>query len=157
MQGTYESVVAPSGTHSVNTKWVFKRKTHPDGSLDKYKARLDAKGFTQRFGVDYTETFSPVVHHNSIRTVLAVAAQRRWARRQFDVETAFLNSKLKEEIYVEPPTEQISDKVWRLLKALYGLKQASRDWYDTVTSFLDSVGFTQCQSDRCVLVKTTAM
>ncbi|KAE9035822.1 hypothetical protein PR002_g7374 [Phytophthora rubi] len=134
---------------------VFRRKTHADGSLDKYKDRLVAKGFTQRFGVDYTETFSPVVQHDSIRVVLAVAVQRKWRRRQLDVETAFLNSPLLEAIYIIPPTTegQAWKKLWKLLKALYGLKQSSRAWYETVTRFLRGLGFRACESDPCVLIK----
>ncbi|GMG17895.1 unnamed protein product [Phytophthora fragariaefolia] len=126
--GTYEEGFRPGNVRPVQTQWVFHRKTLADVSLDKYKARLVAKDFTQQFGVDYTETFSPVVRHDSIRTILALAVQLNWEHLQLDVQTAFLNSDLSEVIYVTPPADESDDKVWRQRKALYGLKQAARAW-----------------------------
>ncbi|GMF35038.1 unnamed protein product [Phytophthora fragariaefolia] len=131
-------------------------QTLADGSIDKYRTRLVTKGFAQQYGVDYMETFSPVIRHDSIRTTLALAVQLHWGHLQLDVQTAFLNSDLDEVIFVTPPTETGDDKVWKLRKVLYGLKQASRAWYETVTKFLCQTGFAQCQSDSGVLVKRTA-
>lgn len=102
--------------------------------------------------MDYTETFSPAVRHDSIRAILALAVQLGWEHRQLDLQTALLNSELLEEIFVTPPTEDEDNKVWKLL---YGLKQASRAWYQTVTKFLCECGFMQCQFDFCALVKRT--
>ncbi|OWZ10823.1 Integrase, catalytic core protein [Phytophthora megakarya] len=100
--GTFEVVPLPLGRSAIKSKWVFKRKTLADGRLDKYKARIVAKGYSQRYGEDYTETFSPVVHHSTLRLVLVIVVARRMKRMQLDVKNAFLNSDLDEEIYLEP-------------------------------------------------------
>ncbi|GMF48908.1 unnamed protein product [Phytophthora fragariaefolia] len=134
---------------------VFKKKTNADGSLDKYTARVVAKGFSQRFGDDYAETFSPVVRHSTVRLVLGLVVTRRMKRLQRDIKTAFLNSPLQEEIYLEPVKgyENAHGYVWRLLRALYGLKQASRAWYENLCEFLLSCRFSQGKADTCLFVK----
>jgi hypothetical protein len=153
--GTFVEVPLPAGRTAIKSKWVFKKKTNPDGSLDKYKARVVAKGFSQRFGDDYTETFSPVVRHSTVRLVLVVVVQRCMKRLQLDIKTVFLNSELREQIYLEPVEgyENADGYVWLLLRALYGLKQASRAWYENLTAFLVSCGFTQGKADTCLFVK----
>jgi hypothetical protein len=119
---TFVEVPLPPGRSAFKSKWVFKMKTNPDGSLDKFKARVVATGFSQRFGDDYTETFSPVVRHSTVRLVLAVVVDRRMNRLQLDIKTAFLNSELQEEIYLEPVEgyENADGVVWLLRRALYG-------------------------------------
>jgi hypothetical protein len=111
-------------------KWVYKTKYKANGEVDKHKARLVAKGFAQEYGVDYNETFAPVTRLDTIRMVLAIAAQHNWKVYQMDVKSAFLNEYLEEEVYVQqPPGYEVrgqEDKVYRLKKALYGLKQAPR-------------------------------
>ncbi|GMF63074.1 unnamed protein product [Phytophthora fragariaefolia] len=153
--GTFEVVPLPPGRSAVKSKWVFKKKTLADGSLDKYKARIVAKGYSQKYGEDYTETFSPVVRHSTLRLVLVIVEARRMKRMQLDVKTAFLNSDLDEEIYLEPAEGYQCDDghVWRLRKALYGLKQASRSWYDNLRVFLESQGFYQGEADYCLFSK----
>ncbi|KAI9918954.1 hypothetical protein PsorP6_011913 [Peronosclerospora sorghi] len=130
--GTFVEVPLPPGRKAVKSKWVFKKKTLADGSLDKYKARVVAKGFSQRYGEDYTETFSPVVRQSTVRVVLVVVVTRRMKRLQLDIKTAFLNSTIQEEIYMEPVEGYENDDgyVWLLKRDLYGLKQASRSWYE---------------------------
>ncbi|GMF20131.1 unnamed protein product [Phytophthora fragariaefolia] len=153
--GTFEVVPLPPGRSAVKSKWVFKKKTLADGSLDKYKARIVAKGYSQKYGEDYTETFSPVVRHSTLRLVLVIVVARRMKRMQQDVKTAFLNSDLDEEIYLEPAEGYQCDDghVWRLRRALYGLKQASRSWYDNLRVFLESQGFYQGEADYCLFSK----
>lgn len=114
-----------------------------------------AKGYSQKYGEDYTETFSPVVRHSTLRLVLVIVVARRMKRMQLDVKTAFLNSDLDEEIYLEPAEGYQCDDghVWRLRKALYGLKQASRSWYDNLRVFLESQGFYQGEADYCLFSK----
>ncbi|OWZ19073.1 Retroelement pol Polyprotein [Phytophthora megakarya] len=152
---TFVEVPLLPGRSAIKSKWVFKKKMNADGSLDKYKTRVVAKGFSQRYGEDYTETFSPVVTHSTVRLVLVIAVQRRMRRVQLDIKTAFLNSELEEEIYLElvEGFESPDGHAWRLLRALYGLKQASKAWYDNFTAFLLGLGFRQGAADTCLFVK----
>ena len=121
-------------------KWVFKLKLKPDGSVAKHKARLVARGFLQRAGLDYSEVFAPVARLETIRLVIALAHNRDWSLYQLDVKSAFLNGTLEEEVFVkQPPGFEIKgkeDKVFRLHKALYGLKQAPRAWNKRINFFL---------------------
>eukprot|EP00253_Pinus_taeda_P025371 PITA_25371 len=128
---TWDLVPLPKGRKLVRCKWVYRTKYGPDGKVDKHKARLAAKGFSQVEGIDYTETFSPIAKMNSIRLVLSLAASLKWEVHQMDVKYAFLQGDLHEEIYMEQPIGFIqtdSSLVCRLKKSLYGLKQAPRAW-----------------------------
>ncbi|KAD3336335.1 hypothetical protein E3N88_31854 [Mikania micrantha] len=130
---TWELVDLPPGCKPLGYRWIFKRKMKADGSIDKYKARLVIKGFRQKEGVDYFDTYSPVTRITSIRLVLTIAALRNLEVHQMDVKTAFLNGDLEEEIYMEQP-EGFSapgqeGKVCKLVKSLYGLKQAPKQWH----------------------------
>ncbi|XP_034212968.1 uncharacterized protein LOC117625533 [Prunus dulcis] len=116
----------PSDKQVIGVKWVFKTKLNLDGSVQKNKARLVAKGYVQKPGIDYNETFAPVARLDTIRTLIALAAQKGWKLYQLDGKSAFLNGKLQEEVYVEQPEGFViqgkEDRVYRLHKALYGLK-----------------------------------
>jgi hypothetical protein len=127
--GTWTTVPRPPGKNIVGSKWVFRIKRNADGSVEKYKARLVARGFTQVFGEDYFDTFSPVAKLSSFRTILALAACYDWEIESFDFNGAYLNGELgeDEEIYMQGPPGyegQDQDTVKRLRKSLYGLKQA---------------------------------
>eukprot|EP00873_Tetraselmis_striata_P017148 jgi/Tetstr1/437412/TSEL_026094.t1 len=137
------------GRHAIGNKWVFKVKANSDGSVNMFKARLVAQGFSQQAGVDYHATFSPVVKLSTLRTCLAVAAARGMHIHQIDIETAFLNASLKEEIYMRQPkgAEDGTDNVLRLLKSIYGLKQASREWYELIHKTLTGLGLARSNSD----------
>ena len=108
-----------------------------DGAIDKYKARLVVKGYKQREGLDYFDTYSPVTRITSIRMLIAIAAVYKLEIHQMDVKTAFLNGDLEEEIYLEQPEGFIvlgqEQKVCRLIKSLYGLKQAPKQWHANST------------------------
>jgi hypothetical protein len=125
---TWRLVKRPPDANVVDCKWVLRIKKNAAGEIDKYKARLVARGFTQIYGVDYYETYSPVARLASFRLLMAVAAQNGWAIDAFDFDSAFLSSELGEDevIYLEQPagyeTRDRKSWVWRLLKALYGLK-----------------------------------
>lgn len=112
----------------IGCKWVFKVKRYSDGSIQKHKARLVAKGFNQTTGLDFQETFNPVVKPTTIRVMLSLAVSKGWKMRPFDVNNAFLNGILQEEVYMfQPLCFQSLDNpthVCRLHKSLYGLKQA---------------------------------
>ncbi|KAH9104810.1 hypothetical protein AeMF1_019239 [Aphanomyces euteiches] len=136
--GTSDCVPLPAGRKAIKTKWVFKIKMLPSGEIDKYKARLVAGGYSQVHGIDYTETFSPVVKYSTIRFLLALSVQHKWQIGQADVKTAFVKADLDELIYVMPAEgySEPDGKVWQLKKALYGLKQSSRAWWISLTTFM---------------------
>ena len=149
---TWDKVVLPPGKHAIDSRFIFKIKRNMDGSVSKYKARLVARGFRQRPGIDFTDTFAPVIRYESIRTILSIAARNDWDIVQLDVETAFLNGELFEEITMKQP-EGLSDgtdKVLRLKKGLYGLKQAPLAWNNKLKSVLLQLGLQQSKQDSCV-------
>ena len=126
--GVYSIILWLQGHKIVGSKWVFCIKWGPDGAIQKYKARLMAKGFTQIEGIDYDKTFAPVAKLTSLRTILVLSNEHNLEIHQMDVKSAYLNGKLKEEIYMEPPPGfDIPDgMVLRLVKAVYGTKQGGR-------------------------------
>ena len=152
----YEVVDRPKDRKVVASKWVFRTKRNSEGEITRYKARVVAKGYTQVEGLDYDETFAPVVKYPTIRALLALAAALNLEMRQLDVKTAFLHGDLKEEIYMSCPPgfEAIADKVLHLLKSIYGLKQASREWYQKLKKEFESMGFTRAESDHALFYKT---
>ena len=153
---TWDLVPRPAKANVVTGKWIFKHKFHADGSLDRYKARWVLRGFTQRPGIDYDETFSPVVKPATVRTVLTIAHSRNWPIHQLDVKNAFLHGTLSETVYCSQPTgfanSALPQHVCRLNKSLYGLKQAPRAWYSRFATFLLSLGFTEARSDTSLFV-----
>jgi hypothetical protein len=148
---TWTSVPQPSGKNIVGSKWVFRIKRKADGSIKKYKACLVAQGFTQKFGVDYFDTFSPVARLSSFRTIIAIAARHDWDIDTFDFNGAYLNGELSddEDIYMQPPPgyDSEGELVKHLHKSLYGLKQAGRKWYDTLCRALADLGFRVNEAD----------
>lgn len=154
---TWRIVPRPSTGNVVDSKWVLRVKKNAAGEIDKYKARLVARGFTQIYGVDYYDTFAPVARLSSIRLLLAIAARNGWAADSFDFNSAYLNSKLDEDVYLEqPPDHAFADRkafVLKLEKALYGLKQGGRKWYETLCAALGKLGFTRAEADWGVFYK----
>jgi hypothetical protein len=153
---TWDLVPCPTGTNVVTGKWLFRHKLTSGGSLDRYKARWVLRGFTQRSGVDYDETFSPVVKFATIRVVLSLALSRDWAIHQLDVKNAFLHGTLTETVYCSQPTGFFDadrpDMACRLNRSLYGLKQAPRAWYSRFASYLASIGFVEAKSDTSLFI-----
>ncbi|BBH02385.1 hypothetical protein Prudu_012927 [Prunus dulcis] len=154
---TWELVPLPKGKKAVGCRWVFTLKHKADGSIDRYKARLIAKGYTQTYRVDYTETFAPVAKLNTVRVLLSLAANHDWPLLQFDVKNAFLHGDLKEEIYMDPPPGiPVTSKegmVCKLRKSLYGLKQSPRAWFGRFTASMRKSGYIQSNSDHTLFMK----
>ncbi|KAD5803068.1 hypothetical protein E3N88_14428 [Mikania micrantha] len=154
---TWELVSPPPGKNIVGVKWLFKTKEGPTGEVIKYKARLVAKEFSQLQGVDFQETFAPVARFETIRLLIAIAAQMRWKIHQLDVKSAFLNGELTEEIYVDQPEGFVmpgkEHMVYRLKKALYGLKQAPRAWYAKIDGFFVSNGYLRSNNEPTLYIK----
>lgn len=140
----------------VGNRWVFRIKRLSDVSIERYKARLVAKGFHQRPGVDFSDTFSPVIKHATIRLVLGVATASNWPLHQLDVNNAFLQGNLKEEVYMTQPLGFMDpDKPYhmcRLNKVIYGLKQAPRACYNELREFLLQLGFKNTLGDASLFV-----
>lgn len=151
----FEVVSRPANKNIVTNRWVLKIKRKPDGSIDRYRARLVARGFSQIFGVDFNETYAPVVNTSSVRLLFAYAAMQHLEIGQFDVKTAFLYGNLEEEIYLEQPDGFVKDtsKVWRLTKSLYGLKQAPRQWNIEFKNFLKSQNLSVSEVDECIFFR----
>ena len=154
---TWDLVELPPGKSVVGCKWVYKIKTHADGSIERYKARLVAKGYTQEYGIDYEETFAPVARLTSVRALIAVASARKWSLFQMDVKNAFLNGDLTEEVYMQPPPgySHLPHQVCRLRKALYGLKQAPRAWFSKFSYALTQLGFVSSAYDSALFRRET--
>nr|GFB24002.1 retrotransposon protein, putative, Ty1-copia subclass [Tanacetum cinerariifolium] len=155
---TWELVDHQAGQKMVTCKWLFKIKEGIKGvQKPRYKARLVARGFTQRAGIDYNEVFSPVVRHTSIRVILALTACNDFELKQLDVKTSFLHGHLEEVIYMrEPPGYEQGNKVCLLKKSLYGLKQSPRQWYRRFDEYMLSNGFKRSSYDICVYYRSYA-
>jgi hypothetical protein len=152
--GTWELVDRPYGYKLVGCKWVFKKKLRPDGTVDKYRARLVAKGYTQKEGEDFFDTYSPVAKLTTIRVLLSLATSHGILVHQMDVKTTFLNGELEEEIYMTQPDGFVvkgqEDMVCKLQKSLYDLKQGPKKWHEKFDLTLISAGFSVNEVDRCV-------
>ena len=138
----------------IGCKWIYKIKTRSDGSIERYKACLVAKGFTQEYEIDYEETFTLVARISSIRTLLAVAATSKWNIFQMDVKCI---GDLSEEVYMQPPSCLFvdSNKVCYLQDALYGFKQASRAWFAKFSSTISRLGYMASYYDSALFLCRT--
>ena len=129
----------------IGCRFVLQKKRGPNGEVTKYKAHLVAQGFSQQEGIDYLETFAPIVKSASLHVFLAICARHGWKIRQMDIKSAYLNGSITEDIYMHQPKgyeERGSEaKVTKLKKGLYGLKQAGQEWYATLHTFLIRIGF----------------
>ena len=145
----------PKGKTTISGRWVFKIKTDINDQIIKYKARWVARGFEQEEGVDYNETYAPVIRSASRKLLFAIAAANNYHIEQMDVVTAFLYSKLSDEIYMEYPAgmDKPQGTLVKLHKSIYGLKQAPKEWYYTLSSYLKQLGFKTLVSDKGIFKK----
>ena len=147
----------PCGVKPIGLKWIFKLKRNADGSINKYKSRLVAKGYVQRHGVDFDEVFAPVARIETIRLLVNLAATHGWEVHHLDVKTAFLHGELKETVYVTQPEgfekKGEENKVYKLKKALYGLRQAPRAWNNKLNTILCELEFVKCAKEPSVYRK----
>ena len=150
----WDLVKAPNDIKPVDCEWVYKRKKGIDGKVETFKARLMAKGYTQKEDIDYEEIFSPVVMLKSIRILLSITTHYDYEIWQMDVKTAFLNGNLEEEIYMLQSEGFIAKNqehmVCKLKRSIYGLKQASRSWNIRFNQVIKSFGFEQNLDEPCV-------
>ena len=155
---TWELTELPPGAKKIGVKWIYKTKFNELGDVDKHKARLVAKGYSQQHGVDFTEVFAPVARMETVRMIIAMAAQKGWQIDQLDVKSTFLHGELSEDVYVEQPRgyEQKGNEhmVYRLHKALYGLKQAPRAWFGRIETHFIREGFQRCHSEQTLFTKS---
>ncbi|RVW66606.1 Retrovirus-related Pol polyprotein from transposon RE1 [Vitis vinifera] len=138
-------------------KWVFTVKYKADGTVERYKPRLVAKGFTQTYDIDYTETFAPLAKLNTIRVLLSLGANLDWPLHQFDIKNSFLNGELEEEVFMTLPPgfckEEEETRVCKLKKSLYGLKQSPKAWFDRFAKVIKNQEYQQGQSDHTMFFK----
>ena len=155
---TWELVIPPDDACIVGSKWVFKVKRKANGEVDRYKALLVAQGYSQTYGIDYEEVFSPVARYSSIRTLLTLANAHDLEIYQMDVTTAFLNGSLEHDIYMKQPERfndpKYPDHVCKLKRSIYGLKQSARCWNQTLDVFLLKNGYRKSNADSCIYVKS---
>jgi hypothetical protein len=134
----------------VSSEWLFKLKHVFDVIIEKYKERFVTHGFSQKKGIDYKDTFTPVTRYTSIRTIIALAAKMKWKLHWMEVKTTFLNGVIEEEVYIEKPqgfeVEDRKTHVCKLNKDLYRLKQDPSAWYGRIDGFLTRLGFTKSKS-----------
>lgn len=147
----WEVVPRPQDRSVVGSRWIYKIKYATDDNVEKYKARFVAKGYAQKEGIDYEDTFALLARYKSIRTVISLVAQMGCEIHQMDVKTTFLNGVIEEEVYIEQPegfeTHEKKYRVCRLKKALYGLKEATREWYGRIDGYLEKMGFVKSDAD----------
>ncbi|CAI7836669.1 unnamed protein product [Closterium sp. NIES-53] len=157
--GTYVDEVPPSGANIVSGMWIFRVK-RPPGSPPVFKARYVARGFSQRQGVDFFQTFSPTPKMTTLRVLLHVAAQRDYELHSLDFNTAFLQGSLHEEIWLRRPPGFTGSfpagTQWSLRRLVYGLRQAPREWHDTLRTTLATLGFAPSTADPSLFLRTDA-
>ncbi|UYV68112.1 hypothetical protein LAZ67_5003088 [Cordylochernes scorpioides] len=151
-RGTWELSTLPPGKKPISSRWVYKVKTNESGNVERFKARLVARGFSQKQGIDFQETYAPVINLAVIRVLITLSLNMKWYNRHLDVDNAFLYGDLEEEIYMLLPegVERKDNEVYKLLRPIYGLRQSGRNWNLTLDHALQEMGFTRIESCNCI-------
>lgn len=152
---TWELVNLPADRKAIGWTWVYRRKYNTKGEIVKYKARLVAQGFSQKPGIDFQETYAPIMHLDSLCVLMAIGAREDMEIHSMDTVGAYLNGELQQEIYMWQPKgfDDGSGRVCKLRLALYGLKQSGREWNTVIDSYLRTKGYKPCITDPCVYRK----
>ena len=152
-------VPRPHDRTVIGTRWVFRNKLDDQGQITRNKARIVVQGYNQEEGIDYDETFTPMARMEAIRMLIAFAAHMEFKLYEMFVKSAFLNGFLQEEVFVKQPLgfedPNKPEHVYKLEKALYGLKQAPRAWYDRLSTFLLTHGYSRGKIDNTLFLKKT--
>jgi hypothetical protein len=154
--GTWTEVRRPKGVRTLSTRAIFSTKLSSTGEIIRRNCRIVGRGFAQREGIDYNDTFASVIRYDTVKCIIAIAASGN--RRLFhgDFTTAYLNAPLKEDIYIELPLgykqQMEGDIVLKLMKSLYGLKQSGRNWREMINGWMKDYGFAQSLKDPCLYV-----
>lgn len=156
---TWELVKLSTGKKPIGLKWVYKLKRNSDGEVVKHKARLVGKGYVQKQDIDFEEVFAPVARLDTVRLLMAYAANNGWKIHRLDVKSAFLHGDFEEEVYVSQPegyaVKGKEQHVLKLSKALYGLRQAPRAWNVKLDKSLKKLNFRRCLSEQAVYTRGT--
>ena len=156
---TWVLVDLPPSSNTIGCKWVSRRKYRTDESIQTFKVRLVAKGYRQREGIDYFDTYAPVARITSICVLMALTSIYKLVVHQMNVKTTFLNGNLDEEVYMDQPEGFVlpgnERKVCKLVKSLYGLKQAPKQWHEKFDTVTLANGFKHNGVDKCVYSKFT--
>ena len=147
---TWEMVIPPEDVNIVGSKWTYCLKNNDKNTIIRPKSHLVAQGFTQMFGVDYDETYAPIIRMTSLQTICTIAARNNWPIHQMDVDVAYLNATLENLIYMQKPLGYYEDKTEHVLllkKCLYGLKQLGREWHKCISKALFNMGFKKSSTD----------
>ena len=154
---TWEIVPAPKDKNTITCQWGFKLKRNTNGGVDRYKARVVARGFSQKYGTDYDEVFAPVIRQTTFRTLLTITGQEKIIVKHYDAKTAFLTGSLKETIFMKQPEGYAipgkKNIVCKLNKSIYGLKQAAKVWNDQLDEILKNYHFQKGEADPCLYIK----
>jgi hypothetical protein len=153
--GIYEIIPCPKDHKVVGSKWVFRIKQGPDGSIQKYKVCVIMQGFSQVEGLDYDQTFAPVAKFASFHAALAIAAECDWEVHQMAIKVAYLNGRLEEDIFMKllPGFDISEGMVLKLIKAVYGTKQGGWVWYEDIRQTLREMGYECIETDHVVFIR----
>lgn len=162
LNNTWTLVQLPAGKKFVGCKCVYKVKYLPDGSIDRFKARLVAKDYTQSVGIDYNATFALVMKMVTVRCLLALATANNWHIAQLNINNAFLHGDISEEVYMDLLLAYKSDffrpkLVCKLIKFIYGLKQASSEWFSKLITCLIDAGYVQSKLNHSLFTLRSDM